>query len=242
MCGAWLVCVMLTSVVLGQAPVKTPAFEVSSVRALPPGKMEQTELVSVEGGSFVVKNATMQFLISLAYNVPHWNMAGQPDWLETREYDVTARPGGEGTVSYETTRLMLQQLLQERFHLALHRETQERAGYAMVLAKGGLKLKPGREDGKQGFISSNRLHRSSLKLKQLAEMLAIPAGKPVVDRTGVTGTYDVDLRFAPEDATDSTLPSLVTALEEQAGLKLEPQKVPVEVLVIDHVESEPTEN
>jgi uncharacterized protein (TIGR03435 family) len=67
-------------------------------------------------------------------------------------------------------------------------------------------------------------------------------GKPVVDRTEVKGLYEVDLHFAPEAATDSTLPSLFTALEEQVGLKLVPQRVPVEMLIVDHVESEPTEN
>ena len=76
----------------------------------------------------------------------------------------------------------------------------------------------------------------------LAGMLARPVGRPVVDKTGITGKYDITLNFAPEGSTDSTLPSIFTALQEQLGLKLEPQKVPVEILVIDHLEKMPSEN
>ena len=76
----------------------------------------------------------------------------------------------------------------------------------------------------------------------LASMLTRPVGRPVVDKTGITGNYDIALNFAPEGSTDSTLPSIFTALQEQLGLKLEPQKVPVEMLVIDHLEKVPSEN
>lgn len=73
-------------------------------------------------------------------------------------------------------------------------------------------------------------------------MLAHVMAKPVADQTGLRGTYDIRLNYAPMDGTDSSLPSIYTALEEQLGLKLEKQTVPVEIFVIDHVDKEPTEN
>jgi uncharacterized protein (TIGR03435 family) len=79
-------------------------------------------------------------------------------------------------------------------------------------------------------------------MESLASMLARPAHRPVVDKTGIKGNYEIDLRYAKDDAADSSLPSLFTALQEQLGLKLETQKIPVEMLVIDRVEKIPTEN
>ena len=75
-----------------------------------------------------------------------------------------------------------------------------------------------------------------------ASMLGQTLGVPVVDRTGIKGTYEIDLKFAPEDSTDSPLPSIFTAVEEQLGLKLESQKVPLEMLVIDYCRRVPTIN
>jgi uncharacterized protein (TIGR03435 family) len=239
---ALLSCLLVTGVSLAQVPVKAPAFEVASIRAVPPGKEGMTDFPSFEGGSLITRNATLELLICMAYDVPPWNILGKPDWLTVRQYDVSAKPEGEGVLGYEKMKPLLRELLQQRFHLTTHRETQDRPGYALVVAKGGTKLKPGKESGKQAYIMANGIHADGIQLLSLATILAIPAGKPVVDRTDVKGIYEVDLHFAPEAATDSTLPSLFTALEEQAGLKLVPQKVPVEMLVIDHVEREPTEN
>jgi len=73
-------------------------------------------------------------------------------------------------------------------------------------------------------------------------MLKIPAGRPVIDKTGIVGKYDFTLKYATANHPDSNLPDLFTAVQEQFGLKLVPQKVPVETLVIDHVDKIPTEN
>jgi len=241
MCKVLLLCLLATDVSLGQTQAKAPAFEVASIRAVPHGQEGLTNVGPYEGGHLVVKNGTLEFLIGMAYSVPPWNLLGKPEWLGVRQYDVSAKSEGDGGLTYKTMKPLLQQLLQQRFHLVVHRETKERPGYALVVAKGGVKLKPGKEGG-PGYIMPNGIGSPSIKLADLATMLAVPAGKPVADRTGMAGVYEVDLHFAPEAATDSTLPSLFTALEEQMGLKLVSQKVPVEVLVIDHVESEPTEN
>ena len=86
------------------------------------------------------------------------------------------------------------------------------------------------------------LRAQNIPMRSLAAMLSHPIGGPVVDKTEIAGNYDFKLSYAPEGATDSTLPSIFTAVQDQLGLKLEPQKVPVEMLVIDHVEKVPTEN
>jgi uncharacterized protein (TIGR03435 family) len=79
-------------------------------------------------------------------------------------------------------------------------------------------------------------------MESLAWGLSRPLRQPVVDRTAVAGTFDIDLTYARDGDTDSPLPSIFTALQEQLGLRLEPRKVPVEILVIDHIEKVPTDN
>jgi uncharacterized protein (TIGR03435 family) len=79
-------------------------------------------------------------------------------------------------------------------------------------------------------------------MKTLASILERPAGHPVVDKTGIAGNFEIKLRYAPPNDSKSDLPDFFTALQEQLGLKLEPQKVPVEMLVIDHADKIPTEN
>ena len=123
-----------------------------------------------------------------------------------------------------------------------HTEDVQLSGYALVAAKGTPKLKPSSQTETYGQILPNGLQAKGITLKVLAAMLQRPAGKPVVDQTGISGTFDFTLRYAPEDGTDSALPSLFTALEEQLGLKLQPQKIPMQKLVIDQVERTPLDN
>ncbi len=94
----------------------------------------------------------------------------------------------------------------------------------------------------RGYYAPDGIRNSDLSIKALAGLLATPARGPVVDKTGLTGIYDIKLSFAPEGVPDSPLPSVFTAVQEQMGLKLEAQKVPVDMIVIDHVEKVPTEN
>jgi uncharacterized protein (TIGR03435 family) len=125
----------------------------------------------------------------------------------------------------------------------VHVKTAPVSGFALVVAKGGAKLQPGTEgDATHNYILSNRVHAQGVNMGGLASLFSSPAGEPVVDKTGISGTYNVDLKYAPESATDSPFPSFFTAVQEQLGLKLEPQKVPVEILVIDHADKVPTEN
>jgi uncharacterized protein (TIGR03435 family) len=163
-------------------------------------------------------------------------------WLDTRCYDVDAKPEGDTGLSYEQAKAPLQHLLIQRFQLTSHRESKDMSGYALVVAKGGPKLKKTGDSAKEGYIFSGGLRGESMSMSTLAGMLTLFVKQPVVDKTGITGDYEIDLKFAASETTDSSFPSVFTAVQEQIGLKLEPQKVPVEMLVIDHLEKVPTEN
>jgi uncharacterized protein (TIGR03435 family) len=95
---------------------------------------------------------------------------------------------------------------------------------------------------RHGRILRGGLRAQNISLQTLAALLRSPTHRPVVDQTGIKGNFDIQLDYAPENAPDSTLPSIFTALQEQLGLKLTSQKVPAETLVVDHVERVPTEN
>ena len=155
---------------------------------------------------------------------------------------------------------MFQQLLAERFKLAVHWETRELPVYAMVVAKKGPRLDPTKElDGHSGTSSNNgELTARGVTLAQMADVLtqelSRELGRVVIDKTGIQGRYDCALKWRPDtgearrnDGTDGSVaptdsgPSIFTAIQEQLGLKLESTKGPVQVLVIDRVEM-PSEN
>ena len=170
-------------------------------------------------------------------------MSGGPRWIDADRFDVTAKAGGVGWATVAQKQSMLRRLLADRFKLAVHREVKDTQGYALVAAKSGPKLKkagPGAEA--RGTIFVRGLRHPSASMDTLAGMLARPLHRPVVNKTGIEGNYNIVLNYSQEGTADSSLPSIFTALEEQLGLKLESLKVPAEMLVIDHVESVPTEN
>jgi uncharacterized protein (TIGR03435 family) len=179
----------------------------------------------------------------MAYKAPVYQMENRPGWMDTTCYDVTARAEGEGNLGNDQLRLMLQNLLAQRFHLAVHHETKEFNGYALVVAKNGPTLQATKGGPAGGQIGTDIIAAHNVTLVSLATMLTHPLGAHVIDRTGIRGSYDIRLSFAPDTAgADSTLPSIFTAIEEQLGLKLEAQKVPVEMLIIDHMDKAPTDN
>jgi uncharacterized protein (TIGR03435 family) len=172
-----------------------------------------------------------------------------PDWAKDNShlYAIEARVSGEdaaayGKLTHDEQFRMLQQVLAERFQMKAHMEAREIAAYDLVVAKGGPKLKPPTPDdsGASQFGSPDgHVKWAGAPLTNLTFLLGRETGRPVVDKTGLTGKYDFTLEFAPaaRAATDETgRPSVFTALEEQIGLKLVPAKEPVDVLVIDSIE------
>jgi uncharacterized protein (TIGR03435 family) len=223
-------------------PPARPTFEVASVRLGTPGS--PSSFSAPGAAQFTATNISLAVLISMAYGLDgDYQFAGKPGWLDSQTYDVFAKPeAGQPPLSYQQFKPLLQELLQQRFHLAVHRETRDLPGYALTVAKGGPKLQPGSGATEQIYILPNGIRGQALPLPLFAALLSRPVGRPVADRTNIQGNYNIRLEYAPTTATDSELPSIFTALQEQLGLRLEPQKVPVEMLIIDHADRIPTEN
>jgi uncharacterized protein (TIGR03435 family) len=185
----------------------------------------------------------LQGLVEFAFAVPSQRTKGAPNWFGSQLYDVDAKVEGDKGLTYDELRPLLQQLFKDRFRLVIHRETEVQKSYALVIAKKGPKLQPsGKDSPQQGTIMFNGLYCPSCSLERFARILEQVTGRPVVDKTGIKGEFDIRLKYAPETDSESSLPSIFTALQEQQGLKLVPEEDPTEILVIDHVERVPTEN
>ena len=181
----------------------------------------------------------------MAYGVGDDQIEKNPSWIESECYEISAKAAGDGSLGNDQLRLLLQNLLSQRFHLVLHRKEKEFSGYALIVAKDGPRLDATKGGPATGRMGSAGLRARNMPMNSLSTMLVHSVGAHVIDETGLTGRYDIDLSFAPNASsgdTDSTLPSIFTALQEQLGLKLISKKIPVEILVIDHVEKIPTEN
>jgi uncharacterized protein (TIGR03435 family) len=195
-------------------------------------------------------------------------IVGGPEWMRSDGYDIAATVGGDlaGKTPVEllpVQPMLLQSLLEDRFKLKVHRETRELQRYALVLARKdkvlGPQLRPSRIDCSVDFtkcslnVQTGAFTSGSTPIAALANYLASTVVQTVVvDRTGLEGRYEITLEWTPDraplpptgdapPAAASDKPSIFAALQEQLGLKLEPERGPVDVVVIDHVER-PTEN
>ena len=235
--------VVLSIALVAQQHLDKVEFEVVSIKPADPadpGHMAQ----SMPGG-FRGRNLRLFELIMNAWHLNRDQIIGGPNWMDTAGWDVDARfPAGTNSTQ---VRQMMQAMLADRFRLGTHRETRILPVYALSVAKGGIKLQEGA--GRGGMSAGPRLIKyKSGTMAELAGQLSSYLGREVIDRTGMTGQYAINLSFAPValsaspgDPAPDSAPSIFQALQEQAGLKLESTKGPVEVLVIDHAEK-PTAN
>ncbi|MGA1983077.1 MAG: TIGR03435 family protein [Acidobacteriaceae bacterium] len=247
------------------APAATPpAFDVVSIKPSKPGASGSNSNFSNE--TYIASNVTLKEIIQYdAYEIPGPQILGIPPALERVTFDVQAKidpavyaqmkaQGGEQR--YLQFQQMVQQLLADRFKLAVHTETRELPIYALTIAKNGPRLQPAKDpDGGTSFSSgrAGQLTAKGTTADQLAQKLTRSVsgelGRIVIDKTGLTGRYDLTLKWTPDlgapptlnGEPDTSAPSIFTAIQEQLGLKLEPAKGPVHVLVIDHAEM-PTGN
>jgi len=225
-----------------QDPAARVVFEVASVKPGDPAAPGMS-VHSTPGGIFL-ENNTLRNLLLNAYHIRSDQIEGGPKWLDSARFTIDAKlPKG---VSSRLLPKALQSLLEDRFQLQIHRETRVRPVFALVQAKGGSKLQKAAPDepGRGGFSAGPRkLQGRGVPISSLVYSLASAAGAPVLDRTELQGEYDFTLEFAPLQgaADDETLPDIFTAIQQQLGLKLEPTKAPIEMLVIDRAEK-PSEN
>lgn len=223
----------------------SPTFEVASVRPAPQADPKNGSWSFPGISRFIATHVSLATLIQLAYDVEDIQIANKPDWLETNAYDIDARPEDGIKLSRDELRPRLQNLLRERFHLVVHTETRLLHGYALVIAKGGPHLTPTKAEHFPGWttnVSPGQMRGVNWSMPQLAKYLSRPTGFPVVDQTGITGSYDIGFSYNPKPDVDSNLPTLYTALEQATGLQLKEQKVSIETIVIDSVDKVPTEN
>ncbi|HXW90388.1 MAG TPA: M56 family metallopeptidase [Terriglobales bacterium] len=224
---------------------------------------------------YIASNVPLRAIIQEAYGVQMNQIVGGPDWLSSEKYDIEAKVAKSGAHkpgldTRAENRKRLETLLAERFHLALHRETKNLLTYALVIDDHGPKLQAAPFDSTSDAMKDpNRrpaaMHQMLMhmdagsgmavtalgaSLEDLCQHLSQQLGTPVVDKTGLKGSYDFNLRWtsaanppAKEGETSSastaspgaSAPSLFTAVQEQLGLRLEPQQEPTEILVIDDV-------
>jgi uncharacterized protein (TIGR03435 family) len=232
-------------------------FDVSSIKPSPPGNT-RPPLVGYPAGRLTTVNASLLFVIRFAYDLRDDQILNAPGWLASTLYDIEAKasndvPFQSGPEGARQIRLMTQVLLAQRFKFAAHQETRQEPVYRLTIAKGGAKVKA--TEDKPGPITSRpgRLTGESVTIPVLIKLLTGPAGRPIIDETGLTARYNFELKYGPEmtpggvavgpDAppSDPNAPSIFTAVREQLGLRLDPSRGPVEVLVIEHVER-PSEN
>jgi uncharacterized protein (TIGR03435 family) len=286
-------CVLLSAValsaVLAQSP-PTPAFEVASVKP----SVESANVMDnvsrglhIDGAMVSFNGMPMKWFVHYAYTVKESQVSG-PDWLSAQRFDIVAKlPAG---ATREQIPAMMQALLADRFKMKLHRESKESSVYALVVAKGGVKMKEspldpdtddgpgkanvdvnvtGRQDGatvslgKGASVSFEglRLVAKKVTMTYLADSLARFEDRPVVDMTGLTGTYDCTIPYNLDDVRALIMSSAppgtplpprqadvgetnVSLMDSLAalGLKMEPRKAPLDFLVLDHIEKTPTEN
>jgi uncharacterized protein (TIGR03435 family) len=242
-----------------QSKGETLTFEVASVKLADPNSRVVSMSYTGEGGLNFV-NVSLKQLIANAYNITcgkvcDERISGGPKWIDSARFDVLTKGpqlSQPGRATREQIRQAAQALLADRFKLVIQRETKDMPIFHLVVAKNGPKLKEYTGDDPQGGIRGNRpgeiiAERASLSglIANLTGML----GRPVIDRTGLTGRYDFKLEWTPDmqpggkgpaapgekgepSAPEFSGPSLFSAIQEQLGLKLDLQKGPVEVFVI----------
>jgi uncharacterized protein (TIGR03435 family) len=222
-------------------------FEVISIK--PNDSNSTNESDGNSGGRFHATNITLRALIARAYGMPQGQVIG-PDWLDTVRFDIIAKFPETFVLSVANlpaVQEMHRNMLADRFKLEAHPETRSLPAYALVVDKKGAKLGDPRE-GCSASRSNNygTFIGTCITMKSFAEFVSWYADLPVVDMTGINGSYDVNLKWTVErrrpDAGDSMVgTTLDIALQEQLGLKLERRKAPIDVLIVDRVEK-PTEN
>jgi uncharacterized protein (TIGR03435 family) len=222
----------------------------------------------ISGTRFTEAIASLADLIMDAYRLRRFQIVGLPDWGDSGHdvYDVAAKTPGDQPATLDQVRRMLQMLLAERFQLKFHRETRALPAYALVVAKNGSKLKPG-PDGPCDKLPGRAADDPNLPFltswERIPEMIGMFADRPVFDKTGYEGHYctldgqepwfALDMRGLaggrgrgvaagppPAGEPDGTV-TIFSEVQQKWGLKLEAQKGPVDVLVIDHV-SRPSVN
>ncbi len=221
------------------------SFDVASIKPLK--NSEGAFHYNVLPNRLDVKNMNLRFLLEDAYDLPDFELS-VPDSIGYRHFDITAVTSA--AVARADMRIMLKNLLIERFHLMTHWNARTESIYRLEVLPTGPAMTP----AVQGYASPNSPVVNSdgsmqlngpMSMRQLAERMTRFAGRPIIDKTGLDGYFKIVLNFTPESPaaqSDSTAPFLTRAVQQQLGLKLVPVKEPIKILVVDHADEVPTVN
>jgi uncharacterized protein (TIGR03435 family) len=251
--------ILMLTIAFGQPSAAPLTFEVAAIKPTNPDnrdlRLRQTN------GLFVASGYTLQRLIAFAYDLELFQVSAGPAWSASDRYDITAKKERDPRLAKpDDDRYRARALLADRFNLSIHRESKELPIYALVVEKNGSKLQlakpPIGSSGVSGHGGSGRtqLMFTDSPISLLVHELSRRLGRPVVDYTGLSAHYDFKLEWTSDESRpalasidsaiaspDSSGPSIFTALQEQLGLKLEAEKGPVEIIVIDRADR-PSEN
>jgi len=240
--------------------IKIPRFEIISVK---PSKDNLTRVQFTPDGMRGT-SVTVRFLLFEGFGGINQNqVSGEPSWSSSEGFDIEAKVDEADVptlakMSFEQRRTMFQQILTDRFKLATHHETRELPVYQLVIGKNGSRLKEsapgdpasGTPQRRGMMFSRGKVTATGASVSMLIAPLSRQLGRTIVDKTGLTGSYDFTLEWTPDNAApppaggsppeaaapDQSAPDIFTAIQEQLGLKLESTKGPVDVIVIDHIE------
>jgi uncharacterized protein (TIGR03435 family) len=224
-------------------------FEVASIKpAAPPSPNVGPPERSPERATY--RYASVKNLLMTAYGLRFHQVLGPP-WIDSERYDIVAKvPAG---ATKEQVNVMLQNLLADRFKLSVHRETKQLPLYELVVRKNGSNMRDSDPNASGGrstrYVGRNYVVTSpKASMAEVIQVINAFLDRPVVDKTGLTGTYDLKLTYTPDtpgnrrSEPDPNDISIFTAVQEQLGLRLEAKTGPVDVLVVDQGNKTPTEN
>ena len=238
-----------------------PSFDVATIKPNDSGATTMQSL-TVNGRNFATRASSLLDLMTFAYGVQARQIAGLPDWATRDRYDIAAVPDAEGAPSQQQLRSMIRKLIATRFQMKMHNEKRELSAYVLTVVKTGQKLTPTEIKGPLpglGFrpatngITMVVRNGTVSDFRDLTQNMLVD--RPIVDQTGLTGRYDFNVTFTPDDSqfnghpppapaksdTVEPAPAFFDALQQQAGLRLDAQKTQVDVLAIDHAEK-PSQN
>jgi uncharacterized protein (TIGR03435 family) len=241
------------------ANTTAPTFEVATIKPVQPDAKAGRYITMQGTNRFVAKNYTLMLLIAAAYNLSPKTISGGPGWVDADHYDIVALTPGDSRPTQPEQMAMLRALLADRFKLNFHRQEKEFSIYVLEVGKDGPKLKESTAPATDpvqliSTVYPQHLHlpAKNATMGDFAALLQRAVlDRPVVDKTGLTGRYDFDLDWAPDEtqfggevpaaSADAQEPPFFTAIEQQLGLRIEATRGTVPAFVIDGVDR-PTAN
>lgn len=235
-------------------PPTIPTYDVATIKPNTKGGFHSS--VWTENASLRTENVLLRDLLQTAFGVRRSQIIGLPPWTESIRYDINAKivepdMAALKKLSVDQRRAMLRAFYEERFGLKWHYETKVMSAYELVVGKDGPKFKPaaGGADDSDTSMNNTDLTATNISMSSFTDILSQEVERPVVDRTGLAGKFDLKLKWTRESNAGKEQtgedadapPPLFTALQEQLGLKLQPGKDPVQTLVIDGL-TQPAEN